>query len=499
MVDAAVINTNTMKIKNLALLLFLFVFVISQAQEKKENTEYKKRVLETTEIDFLTSYYNQDGDNASVTGGIGTEELTDFANNIIISMPLNEDDILTIDVGISTYTSASSSNLDPFDASGASSGDDDDDDDDDDTIVSPESVTGSPWVASSGASKQDTWYSVSAAYSHSSDDRNTITSAHMSFAGEYDYISFGIGAGISKYFNKKNTLLGVTAQVYLDNWLPEYPTELDSYLEAGEDLKSGFFAGLPIYDQSENEISKDGNPNTNWTPNFSRIENTNRNTYSATISFTQIISKNAQFSIVLDLIQQEGWLANPMQRVYFKDKANYYVGNASTIPDYTSKTNTDVFQLADDIEQLPDIRIKTPIGARFNYFVNEAITLRSYYRLYTDSWGLEAHTAQLEIPIKIADKFTLYPSYRYYTQTAVDYFKPFNEHQSTQNYYTSDYDLSEFTATQYGFGVSYKDIFANAHIWQFGLKNIDFKFNYYERDSGLKAAIAALGFKFVMD
>ena len=30
------------------------------------------------EVDFLTSYYSQDGNNASVTGGIGTEELTDL-------------------------------------------------------------------------------------------------------------------------------------------------------------------------------------------------------------------------------------------------------------------------------------------------------------------------------------------------------------------------------------------------------------------------------------
>ena len=44
-------------------------------------------------------------------------------------MPLNDDDVLTIDSGISAYTSASSSNINPFNASGASrvgGGDDDD-------------------------------------------------------------------------------------------------------------------------------------------------------------------------------------------------------------------------------------------------------------------------------------------------------------------------------------------------------------------------------------
>ena len=68
---------------------------------------YKKRVLESTEVDFLTSYYTQDGINASVTGGIGNEHLTDFTPTIIVSIPLNADDVITIDAGISTYTSAS--------------------------------------------------------------------------------------------------------------------------------------------------------------------------------------------------------------------------------------------------------------------------------------------------------------------------------------------------------------------------------------------------------
>jgi len=492
-----------MKNTYLTFTCFLFTLFTTVGQQKKDDSSnYKKRVLESTEVDFLASYYTQDGDNASVTGGIGTEELTDFAPSIVISMPLNADDVLTVDVGISTYTSASSSNLDPFDSSGASGGGDDDDDDDD-IILDPTSVTGSPWVASSGPSRQDTWVSVSSAYSHSSDDRNTITGFHASFATEWDYISFGFGGQLTKLFNNKNTEVGISAQVYLDKWLPEYPTELDSYLEAGQDLNGGFFAGLPIYDESGVEIDKDINnheyENKNWTPNFTRIQNKARHSYSASLNFSQIISKRAQFSITMDIVQQQGWLANPMQRVYFKDKANYYVGNKDNIPNYTSKTNTDVFQLADDIERLPDTRFKIPLGARFNYYINEIFVLRTYYRFYTDNWGVTSNTAYIELPIKFMSKFTLYPSFRYYNQTAADYFAGFETHQSTQEFYTSDYDLSEFSTTQYGIGLNYTDVFTKAHIWNFGLKSLDFKYNMYERNTGLKANLFSFGCKFVMD
>lgn len=476
----------------LALLVSLSLTQFSFAQQDSTKV-YKKRVLENTEVDFLTSYYTQDGNNASVTGGIGNEHLTDFTPTIVISMPLNMDDVLTIDAGISTYTSASSSNLDPFDRSGASGGGDDDDDDDDDRRA-PGDIIGSPWVASSGASAQDVWVSVSLDYAHSSDDRNTIWNADVSFATEYDYTSLGFGGGLTKLFNEKNTTLGITAKVYLDTWNPVYPTELDTYVEVNGNLNSGFFGNATILNQNGN-ISQDWQPITG----FELIKDKARNSYSVSFSFSQILSKRAQMSLFFDVVKQEGWLSNPMQRVYFADIDNYYIGNASSIPNYTSSTNTDVFQLADDIERLPSTRFKIPIGLRLNYYINETFALRTYYRYYFDDWGIKSHTANIEIPIKIAEKFTIYPSFRYYNQTAADYFAPYEENLSTSEFYTSDYDLSKFSANQYGFGLSYTDIFTQFHIWKMGLKSIDIKYNNYKRNTGLSANIIAAGFKFVLD
>jgi len=457
---------------------------------------YKKRVLETTEVDFLTSYYGQDGKNAAVTGGIGTEKLTDITAAIVVSIPMNEDDVLTVDAGFSAYTSASSSNGNPFDISGASGNDDDDDDDDDDRVGQKAigDVIGSPWVASSGASGADVWTNVNVDYAHSSDDRNTIWNADISFANEYDYLSLGFGGGLTKLYNEKNTTLGLSSKVYLDTWRPIYPTELKAYDDVNGNQNDGFFEGVTIVDQQ-------GNATVNWRPlnGFETIEGKGRNSYAVSFSFAQILSKNAQFSLFMDVVKQQGWLGNPMQRVYFSDVANFYIGNASSIPNYTSSVNKDVFQLADDIERLPSDRLKIPIGFRLNYFVNERISLRTYYRYYFDDWGIKSNTASLEIPIKISDKFTLYPSYRYYDQTKADYFAPYEAHSSTRKFYTSDYDLSAFTANQYGFGVSYTDIFSAAHVWKLGLKSIDLRYNNYQRNTGLNANYVGLGFTFLMD
>lgn len=461
----------------LALYIILLLPISIFAQQRADSIAFQKRALETTELSILNSFYTQDGKNAAVTGGIGSEQLDDYATTIRVSIPVKQNGVLSIDGTISAYTSASSSNLNPW------SEDDD---------------TGTPWAASSGASRQDVWTNLNVAYSHYSKDRNTIYSGNASISNEYDYFSLGLGAGLVKLFNQKNTELGIKANAYFDNWRPEYPTELKSYIKNNGNLNLDFFNGIDISDQNGNIIDK-LSPNA-WKPAQNRlIDDEKRNTYSASISLSQIISKTTQISFFSDIVYQTGWLANPMQRVYFTDKVNYYIGNTASIPFYTEDRNKDVFQLADDIERLPNSRLKIPLGIRLNQYINENIVFRFYYRYYYDNWGIQGHTIETELAIKIGQKFTLYPNYRYYKQTDADYFAPYETHLSTEEFYTSDYDLSKYNASQIGLGIKYTDIFTKSHIGKFGLKNITLDYNYYNRNIGLKAHIVSFGADFVLD
>ena len=485
-----------MQNKFLILLIFITSLTFSQDKEVTKDTTvvFKKRVLESTEVDFMVSYYKQDGVHSSVSGGMGSEKLTNLASNIIVAMPLNEDDVLTVDMGLSAYTSASSSNINPYNKSGASGGGGDDDDKlmngGGGGTVAP---TGTPWQASSGASAQDALASAVINYSHSSDSRNFIWNADVAFSNEYDYTSIGFGGGIAKLFNEKNSEVSFKLNAYLDQWRPIYPTELHEYGIYGAGFQtSGFFNGITVLDQA-------GVASTAYLPSkFSLWNSTARNSYSASVGFSQVLTKKSQISIFFDILKQEGMLSTPYHRIYFADKANYYIGNASDIPNYESPNNLGVYRLADDIERLPNSRFKFPIGMRWNYYISERLILRTYYRYYTDNWDLTAHTASVELPIKITDKFTVFPMYRYYTQTQTKYFAPFEKHLSTEQYYTSDYDLSTFNANQYGLGVSYTDLFTATKIWKFGLKNIDFRFNHYDRSDGLSSNIGTIGFKFVL-
>ncbi len=480
---------------------------------------YKKRVLEATEIDLLSSFYTQDGNNAAVTGGIGTEQLNDIAGNINISIPLNDDDVLNIDATISAYSSASSSNLNPFynpnnkdddeygssrknkiirAISGASTSSTTDDENKETPLTTSSetstTIRGTPWVASSGASKKDVWVSGVVGYGHSSDDRNSIYKVHISFANEFDYSSFGGGIGFTKLFNQKNTEMGINANVYIDNWKPVYPSEIKTFKAHKGNLNTSFFNGVDIYNQQGVAINK--NSLSAWKPINTNLVDTNaRNSYSVSLNFSQILSKNSQIAIFADFLLQQGWLANPMQRVYFSDKPNFYIGEKKYISNYTNSKNKGVFQLADDIERLPRTRTKIPIGVRYHYYINEKLTLRTYYRYYFDNWGITSQTFNVEFPIKLGEKYTMYPSFRFYNQTQSDYFAPYEQHLSTEVFYTSDYDLSKYSANQYGIGLRYTDIFTSF----FGLKNINFNYHFYKRNTGLTAHIISFGVKFVLE
>ncbi len=433
----------------LAPLLLLGTCVL--AQNPDSTTTYRKRVLESAELQILTSYYSQDGDFAAVSGGTGTEQLTDIHPTIILSIPLNDNDVLTANVGISAYSSASSSNVDPFDGSGRAD----------------------PFQASSGASSGDNWTNVTVSYAHSADDRNTVWSGFLSGSVEYDYTSLGFGGSYTRLMNEKNTELTVKGSAYLDSWQLIYPSELRPFGgEDGPGLSDNLFQRFRI------------TGNENYAPAFVSLTETGRQSYNLGFNLSQILSRSLQGTLSFDYVQQSGLLSTPFQRVYFADVENSFIED---------------FALADDVERLPGTRTKLAFGGRLHAYLNERFVVRSFYRFYTDDWGVVSHTANLELPVKIGPLFTLRPAYRYYVQTAADQFAAFDEHLSTSTFYTSDYDLSAFVANQYSLGLSYTDILTERHLFGLGIKSIDLNVSSYGRDNGFRALHANLGLKLIWE
>ena len=142
--------------------------------------------VDEMEIDFLTSYYSQDGDHSAVTGGIGTEEQTVISPVVVVRWKLSELWTINANLGLDNITSASVDNMDePWPSGGGGRGD-----------------------AISSASKQD-----ARAYTTVTGTRRVGThnvTVGGGFSSEYDYLSISAGLGWSRDFAQKNTTLAAS-------------------------------------------------------------------------------------------------------------------------------------------------------------------------------------------------------------------------------------------------------------------------------------------------
>ncbi len=384
-------------------------------QRTSTDTSYKSRKLTFEEANLVSSYYRQDGNHSAVTGGIGTEKLSDFAN--VIDVKLNKWDAknrkhsFDLELGIDHYTSASSDKIDPRNISSASHAD---------TRIYP-----------------------SATWSMENEKTGTTTGAGLSFSREFDYQSFGGNVSFSKKTKNRGGEFTAKAQVYLDEVNLILPIELRP--------------GYPNISTRTGEHSRSDYPATP------------RNSYSGSLSYTQIINKRLQIEFLLDLIYQKGYLGLPFHRVYFADNSLH-------------------------LENLPDTRMKIPLGFRANYFLGDKFVIRTYYRYYHDDWGLTAHTFDMETPVKITPFFSISPFYRFYSQSAVKYFAAYKAHTAADQFYTSNYDLSKFNSNFFGAGFRItppNGVFGFQH-----LNMLELRYGHYTKTSGMNSDIISLNLKF---
>ncbi|MCP3964497.1 MAG: DUF3570 domain-containing protein [bacterium] len=134
------------------------------------------------DVDFLLNYYDQDGENSPVTGGIGTEDLQVVAPVFVIDWAVSDDWNLSFDLGVDGITSASTDNMD--------------------TEVS-------------SASRQDTRAYTTVTASRRWRENQTWRFG-ASLSNEYDYSSLGGNVGWSIDLDQRNTTLALGLRFFSD-------------------------------------------------------------------------------------------------------------------------------------------------------------------------------------------------------------------------------------------------------------------------------------------
>jgi len=356
--------------------------------EGEDSSSYNPKKLKVDEIDFVSSYYWQNGFHSAVTGGIGSEHVTDLSNGLDLNMIWlgNNDNKNHLDLGFG------------FDYHTAAS---------------------QAYVSATGASKTSgTRIYPSLDYTFESAKTGNTIGVGAYYSGEYNYKSLGADLHFSVKTDHKNGEFSAKLQGYFDRVKLIYPSE---FVPQSTVTTTG--TGTVITTASGSIISGNGEDYNSRR----NIPSSPRTTLSAALSYSQQLSERLQIMFLGDVVGQTGYLGLPFHRVYFN----------------TGK---------DTIEKLPSSRFKLPLGFRLNYFLGDNIIIRSYYRYYQDDWGIKSNTVGIEVPYKITPFFSISPFYRYYEQTASKYFAPYEEHSPTDEYYTSNYEYSKFNSQFFGIG-----------------------------------------------
>jgi hypothetical protein len=107
-------------------------------------------------------------------------------------------------------------------------------------------------------------------------------------------------------------------------------------------------------------------------------------------------------------------------------------------------------------ETFPRTRTSNAGSVRLKYYLPWRASLEGQYRFYTDTWGINAHTAGIEYTHPLWNRWIFSGSYRYYTQTAADFWSDLFPRDNFQNFMARDKELSPLATHTLGVGATYE-------------------------------------------
>ena len=247
--------------------IFLTCFGSFAQTNSSDSSGYKNLNLQLAETNIVSSYYSQSGNHSAITGGIGTQQLTDIGTSVNLKFVnwdiLDKKHIIDVDLGIDHHTAASAA-----------------------------------FVSKTGASRLGgTRIYPSLSYKTEDEAKRTTIGFGASYSSEYTYHSIGANFIFNKKSNNGNREFDLKGQVFIDKVKLVEPSELRPP------------PAVNTRASRENEKS--------LTPSSPR------NTADLTLSLSQVINKRTQVALIAEGVGQQGYLSLPFHRVYFTNGSVY--------------------------------------------------------------------------------------------------------------------------------------------------------------------------------
>ncbi|WP_299595568.1 DUF3570 domain-containing protein [uncultured Microbulbifer sp.] len=156
------------------------------------------------------------------------------------------------------------------------------------------------------------------------------------------------------------------------------------------------------------------------------------------LGWSQILTTKLIAELSVETVSDEGFLNNPYRSVRY------------------ANPNTDL-GFSYQAELYPRTRNSDAVALRAKYMLPYRAAIKTEYRRYADSWGIDADNLELRYthPLE-AENLILEGKLRFYKQNGADFYSDLFPYADATTFRARDKELSDFTSTAIGIGASYQ-------------------------------------------
>jgi hypothetical protein len=153
------------------------------------------------------------------------------------------------------------------------------------------------------------------------------------------------------------------------------------------------------------------------------------------VGVTQVLARNLILSLNYQALTDQGYLQNPYRDVVYLTPGGRGWATAPQVYPGTHTSNA--------------------ASATLKYYLPYRAGLEGFYRFYTDTWGVTAHTLQLGYT-QPWRHWIFDGTLRYYRQNAANFYADVFPRANAQNFEARDRELAAFSSYTVGVGASYE-------------------------------------------
>jgi len=173
------------------------------------------------------------------------------------------------------------------------------------------------------------------------------------------------------------------------------------------------------FSRSRDEVGE--NIGGDRTPNVVWLGHAESRSYDLGVS--QILTRNLIAGLTLEVITDDGYLANPYRQIRYVDPT-------------AGKGYTQAAQV------YPDTRTSTAVEGRLKYYLPYRASATVVYRYFRDTWAIVGNTLEFDYTQPFRNRWILEGRFRYYKQNAASFYSDLFPYVDSQNYEARDKDLA---------------------------------------------------------